>query len=88
MPSDLDALICDLLEWIEMEPRRYADVMDAWRTSCPKLPVWEDSVDRGFVVREHAEGLGAMIRLTPLGRSFLCDNGRMGGQSHKQSGTS
>lgn len=77
MPSDIDPLICDLLEWIEMEPRRYADVIDAWRTSCPRLPVWEDSVDRGFVVREHADGLGAMIKLTPLGRRFLCDNGRI-----------
>ena len=76
MPSDIDALICDLLEWIEMEPRRYADVIDAWRTSCPRFPVWEDSLDRGLVVREHTEGLGVMIKLTPLGRRFLCDNGR------------
>lgn len=88
MPSDIDALICDLLEWIEMEPRRYADVIDAWRTSCPRLPVWEDSVDRGFVVREQVEGRGAMITLTPLGRSFLCDNGRMAVKSYKQPGTS
>jgi len=87
MPGDIDALICDLLEWIEIEPRHYADVIDAWRTSCPRLPVWEDSVDRGFVVRERVEGRGVMIKLTPLGRRFLCDNGRMGGQSHKQPGT-
>jgi hypothetical protein len=77
MPSDIDPLICDLLEWIEMEPRRYADVIDAWRTSCPRLPVWEDSVDRGFVVRESVEGRGVMIKLTPLGRSFLREHGRV-----------
>ena len=87
MPSDIDALICDLLEWIEMEPRRYADVIDAWRTSCPRLPVWEDSVDRGFVARERVEGWGVMIKLTPLGRRFLCDNGRTAVKTHKPSGT-
>mgnify|MGYP002382501856 CR=1 FL=1 len=27
----------DLVEWIAKEPRPYADVMDAWRTSCPRL---------------------------------------------------
>ena len=48
---ETDALILDLLEWMGPEPRPYADVLDAWRTSCPRLPVWEDANDRGFVVR-------------------------------------
>ena len=51
--NDLDPLILDLLEWIGREPRSYADVIDAWRTSCPRLTVWEDAMDRGFAVREH-----------------------------------
>jgi hypothetical protein len=51
MADVVDSLILDLLEWLGPEPRPYADVMDAWRTSCPRLPVWEDATDRGFVVR-------------------------------------
>jgi DNA-binding MarR family transcriptional regulator len=76
MRNDLDPLILDLLEWIGREPRAYADVIDAWRTSCPRLTVWEDAIDRGFVAREHAKGREVMIRLTALGREFLREHGR------------
>lgn len=76
MPNDLDPLILDLLEWIGREPRSYADVIDAWRTSCPRLTVWEDAMDRGFAVREHAKGREVMIRLTAAGRGFLREHGR------------
>jgi len=65
------ALVLDLVEWIAAAPRPYADVMDAWRTSCPRLPVWEDAVDLGFVVRVHRDGAGAMVDVTPAGRAFL-----------------
>ena len=65
--NDLDPLILDLLEWIGREPRPYADVIDAWRTSCPRLMVWEDAIDRGFAVREHVKGHELMIRLTAAG---------------------
>jgi len=46
---DNKALILDLVEWIAARPQRYEDVMDAWRTSCPKLTIWEDTVDAGYV---------------------------------------
>jgi hypothetical protein len=75
--NDLDPLILDLLEWIGREPRSYADVIDAWRTSCPRLTVWEDAMDRGFAVREHARGCEVMIRLTAAGRGFLREHGRI-----------
>jgi hypothetical protein len=75
--NDLDPLILDLLEWIGREPRSYADVIDAWRTSCPRLTVWEDAMDRGFAVREHARGREVMIRLTAAGREFLREHGRI-----------
>src|ERR1043165_2171770 len=76
MRNDLDPLILDLLEWIGREPRTYADVIDAWRTSCPRLTVWEDAMDRGFAVREHAGGREVMIALTDAGRAFLREQGR------------
>ena len=75
--NDLDPLILDLLEWIAREPRSYADVIDAWRTSCPRLTVWEDAIDRGFAAREHAKGREVMIRLTEAGRAFLREHERI-----------
>lgn len=45
------ALILDLLEWIAPRPKRYSEVIEAWRTSCPRLPVWEEATERAFVER-------------------------------------
>ena len=84
MRNDLDPLILDLLEWIGREPRSYADVIDAWRTSCPRLTVWEDAMDRGFAAREHASGREVMIRLTAEGREFLRERGRIVSDARKQ----
>lgn len=46
MSDPVQALLLDLLEWIAPRPRPYADVIEAWRTSCPRLPVWEEATDR------------------------------------------
>jgi hypothetical protein len=43
------ALTMQFLSWVFEKPRTYRDVMDAWRTSCPRLPIWEDAVDAGLV---------------------------------------
>jgi len=59
MSDPIDALVLELLEWIGPQPRSYAEVIDAWRTSCPGLPVWEEANARGYLVREHREGAGA-----------------------------
>ena len=66
----IEPLLHDLLAWLAPADRPYAEVMDAWRTSCPRLPVWEEANDRGFVVRTSA-GACAMVGLTPAGRIFL-----------------
>ena len=68
---DNKALVLDLLEWVAAAPRPYAEVMDAWRTSCPRLPIWEDALDLGFVVCERRAGEETMVRATPAGREFL-----------------
>jgi len=68
------SLVLDLIEWIGETPRPYAEVMSAWRTSCPRLTVWEDAVDAGFVSREHRETGGTMIRTTAAGRAFLASH--------------
>jgi len=71
MDKVLIPLIADLLEWLAREPRAYGDVMDAWRTSCPRLTVWEDAVDGGLVCRaRRADGV-VQIEVTDRGRDFL-----------------
>ena len=53
--SVTESLILDLLEWLVKRDRSYEEVMDAWRTSCPRLPVWEDANDRGLVMKEQVQ---------------------------------
>ena len=76
MSEKLDSLILDLVEWVAKEPRTYAEVIDAWRTSCPRLTVWEDAVDRGLVKRETASGGGTQVVMTDSGWRFLHDRAR------------
>ena len=71
MADTLDPLIFDLLEWCAKERRSYAEVMDAWRTSCPRLTVWEDAIDRGLLARKSTAGHGPFMEVTPRGRKFL-----------------
>ena len=70
MSETVEALILDLLEWLGPTQRPYTEVMDAWRTSCPRLPVWEDATERGFVEQVRTNAC-AMVRITPNGLAFL-----------------
>ncbi|HEY2616907.1 MAG TPA: hypothetical protein VGI78_06185 [Acetobacteraceae bacterium] len=70
MSETVDALLCDLLAWLAPGARSYDEVMEAWRTSCPRLPVWEDANELGFVEQTRADG-HAMVRITPAGGEFL-----------------
>jgi hypothetical protein len=72
MPAEYEPLILDLVEWVAVKPRPYAEVMDAWRTSCPRLPVWEDAVERGLVERR----VNAMVTITAAGLDYLQRHGR------------
>jgi hypothetical protein len=76
--SDAPApLILDLLEWLAPSPRPYAEVMEAWRTSCPRLTVWEDAVDLGLVERVlDAATERSMVMLTERGMRTLQAYGR------------
>jgi hypothetical protein len=71
MSSTIEPLILDLVEWVAKQPRTYDEVMDAWRTSCPRLTVWEDAVDRGLVRREARQGAGLLVVATPAGHELL-----------------
>lgn len=82
MDTTVDALILDLLDWIGPGPRPYSEVVEAWRTSCPRLPVWEEANDRGFVERSHEDGRGASISVSDLGRAFLDQHRRVRPGTH------
>jgi hypothetical protein len=77
MTETSDALVLDLVEWVAREPRLYAEVIEIWRTSCPRLTIWEDAVDRGYVARRSTvEGL--RVTVTDDGAKFLREHGRAG----------
>jgi hypothetical protein len=69
-PSSL--LTRQFLSWVAARPRTYGDVMEAWRSTCPRMTVWEDAVRDGLV-RVHNGGAmrkGAVV-LTARGRAQL-----------------
>jgi D-3-phosphoglycerate dehydrogenase len=67
----VDSLVLDLLEWIGPGARPRDEVLDAWRTSCPRLPVWEEANDRGLVVGLAAPGRGQLVSVSAAGWSLL-----------------
>ena len=69
----VENLILDLLEWLARRDRTYEETMDAWRTSCPKLPVWEDANDRGLITLAAANGCN-IVRLTSAGLALLAQH--------------
>jgi hypothetical protein len=70
MTDTVENLILDLVEWVGYKQRTYQDTMDAWRTSCPRLPVWEDATDRGLVETFRLNGC-LLVRATALGAAIL-----------------
>jgi hypothetical protein len=73
--SVVESLILDLLEWVIKEERTYDEVVDVWRTSCPKLPVWEDANDRSLVANEIVNGR-CIVKVTASGLALLERTGR------------
>jgi hypothetical protein len=61
-----ESLVADLLEWLLPMSRPYEEVMAAWRTTCPRLTIWEDASDAGYVVVRDGE-----VFITAAGREFL-----------------
>ena len=70
MTSTADRLLLQLLEWIDLKERTYEEALEAWRTSCPRLPVWEEAVDQGLLARDFLDGRW-LARITPAGMVLL-----------------
>ena len=60
--ATVSAPTSQLLAWIAERPRTYAETMEAWKTSCPRLSVWEDAVADGLVYTRRGG-----VQLTPAG---------------------
>jgi hypothetical protein len=65
------SLVLDLVEWVASGPRPYREVMDAWRTSCPRLTIWEDAVDQGLVVQVPDGDGHTLVMVSERGRECL-----------------
>ena len=74
MSNSVDDLTLDLLEWLGSSPHPYTEVLDAWRTSCPRLPVWEEANDRGFILRQSVPGGGQFVTVSAMGTEYLSRN--------------
>jgi D-3-phosphoglycerate dehydrogenase len=75
----LEPLLRDLLHFVAAGPRSYAEVMEAWRTSCPRLPIWEEATERGLLTRARDASGRPTVELTRAGRAFL----RTGSPAHR-----
>jgi hypothetical protein len=70
----MDALTPEPLHWVAVRPRTYGEAMEAWRTSCPRMPVWENATSDGLIMVVPGDGMdfnAAAVRLTPSGRAAL-----------------
>ncbi len=76
MTIGTDALVLDLVEWVARVPRPYDEVLEAWRTSCPRLTIWEDAVERGLVRRQRRADGAVEVEATADGLGFLRRHGR------------
>lgn len=70
MTDTVENLILDLVEWVGRKERTYQETMDAWRTSCPRLPVWEDATERGLVETAATNGR-SLVHVTAAGLALL-----------------
>jgi len=67
-------LTVQFLAWVAEAPRTYAEAMEAWRSTCPRLSIWEDAIIDGLVRLESTPGgtrNQAKVALTKRGRALL-----------------
>jgi len=77
MSDETRALVLDLVEFVAKQPRPYAEVMEAWRTSCPRLTIWEDAQDQNLVRRFRSPTGVMVVAATENGRELLQASGRL-----------
>jgi hypothetical protein len=68
MSEEPSLIMIQFLAWVADRPRNYAQTMEAWRSSCPRLSVWEDAVIEGLVRIE--SNANRTVRLTKRGSAM------------------
>ena len=72
MADPAQALTLQFLAWVDAAPRTYAQAMEAWRSTCPRLSIWEDAILDGLVAfAGGATRNQSRVTLTPKGRALL-----------------
>jgi len=75
VPESTSLLTLQFLDWVASRRRTYAEVMEAWRSSCPRHTVWEDALADGLVRFEGGDKLREYgVVLTQRGQAVLAAN--------------
>lgn len=78
-------LLVQFLAWVAARPRTYGETMDAWRTSCPRISVWEDALGEELV-QVNGDGAGtqseARVSLTAAGHDRRARIGEAAATAH------
>jgi len=69
MSESPSLIMIQFLSWVADRPRNYAQAMDAWRSTCPRLSVWEDAIIEGLVRIEN--NANRTVSLTARGSAVL-----------------
>lgn len=71
MSASPDLIMIQFLDWVAARPRRREDVLDAWQSSCPRFPVWEDARAEGLVRQSGGAAGEHRVELTERGLAML-----------------
>jgi hypothetical protein len=64
--------IIEFLKWISLRPRTYGEAMESWRSTCPRLTIWEDALAEGYIQVESGTAMDqSKVTLTDRGQSLL-----------------
>lgn len=69
MASEARLLTLQFLKWVAERPRCYAELREAWSSTCPLNCAWEDAIAEDLV----AHGTGGSLILTSRGRERLAE---------------
>ena len=64
------ALRQQFLAWLAERPRSYSEVMATWRSSCPRLTIWEDALSDELIAFDDSSGV-TIVAPSAKGRRLL-----------------
>ena len=72
MNDSVQRLTIQFLEWVSSAPRTYAEAMETWKSTCPRVSIFEDALADGLIRIEHGATVEASrIAVTSRGREML-----------------